>query len=372
MIIGILKERLHSERRVALTPGGVHSLTGLGATVYVEHGAGLLSFFSDEEYQHAGATIVYSPEEIMNRSDVVLKISSPSEQDLDMLRGDQTLFSALHLPLAKRQVLEILLNKNITAIGYEVLENDRGEVPMMQSMSEIAGQISIQVAAYYLQSQYGGRGVLLGGIPGVRAATVVILGGGTAGRTAARVALGLGAKVTMIDRSIPKLRELEDLFQWRVATVIADPYTIARELRGADVLIGAVLLKGERTPHLVSEEMVKSMKPGSVIVDLSIDHGGCVETSRPTTLTDPIFIEHHIVHYCVPNIPASVPRTATVGWTNVTLPFLRQAVELGMEQVLHANVGLSRGVCTFRGKCTNNAVAKAFDVPFYDIRAMLE
>jgi alanine dehydrogenase len=239
-------------------------------------------------------------------------------------------------------------------------------------MAEIAGQISIQVAAHYLQTREGGRGVLLGSIPGVHAAEVVILGAGTVGRTAARVALGLGAKVTVIDKNLNRLREVENLSQWRVSTAVSDQYTIERAVREADALIGAVLLKGERTPHLVSEALVKQMKPGSVIVDISIDQGGCIETSRPTTLLDPTYIMHGIVHYCVPNTPASVPRTATVGWTNVLLPFLREATELGIEEVLRTDIGFSKGVCTFRGKCTNYAAAKAFDLQVTDIQQQLK
>jgi alanine dehydrogenase len=259
----------------------------------------------------------------------------------------------------------------VTAIGYELIENEHGELPIVQTMAEIAGQISIQVAAHYLQARQGGRGVLLGSIPGVPAADVLILGAGTVGRTAARVALGLGAKVMIIDKNISRLREVENLFQWRIATAVSDQYNIDRAVREADALIGAVLLKGEKTPHLVSEDLVKQMKPGSVIVDISIDQGGCVETSRPTTLTDPVYITHGVVHYCVPNTPASVPRTATVGWTNVTLPFLREATELGMEQVLRTNIGLSKGVCTFQGRCTNRSAAKAFNLTIEDIQPLL-
>jgi len=371
MNIGILKEIAPSERRVALTPGGVTSLVSLGATVYLERNAGALSFFTDHEYQKAGATIVYSPEEVINRSDIVLKIAPPAESELKLLHEGQTFFSALHLAIAKRTTIETLLSKHITAIGYELMENDRGELPIVQTMGEIAGQISIQAAAHYLQARQGGRGVLLGSIPGVPAADILILGAGTVGRTAARVALGLGAKVSIIDKDISRLRELENLFQWRITTAISDHYTIERALREADVLIGAVLLKGEKTPHLVTEEMVKKMKAGSVIVDISIDQGGCVETSHPTTLSDPVYITHGIVHYCVPNTPASVPRTATVGWTTVLLPYLREATELGIEQVLRADVGLSKGVCTYRGHCTNKAAGKAFDIDVSDIQTLL-
>ncbi len=371
MNIGILKELFPSERRVALSPGGVHTLVGLGATVYIERNAGALSFFSDEEYIKAGGTIVYSPEEVINRADIVLKIAPPTETELQFLLENQTLFSALHLAIAKRKTIDTFLEKHITAIAHELIENERGYLPIVQTMAEIAGQISIQVAAHYLQTHEGGRGVLLGSIPGVPAADVLILGAGTVGRTAARVALGLGAKVMVIDANINRLREVENMFQWRVATAVADQYNIECAVREADALIGAVLMKGERTPHLVSEALVKQMKPGSVIVDVSIDQGGCVETSHPTTLLDPTYVVHGVVHYCVPNIPASVPRTATVGWTNVLLPFLREATELGIEQVLRSDLGLSKGVCTFQGSCTNRAAGKAFDLKVEDIQQLL-
>lgn len=371
MDIGIVKEVFPSERRVSLTPGGVQTLVGLGAAVYIERNAGALSFFSDDEYRAAGGTIVYSPEEVMNRSDIVLKVAPPTEAELNYLQEGQTFFSALHLSIAKRKTLDILLKKKITAIAHELIENDQGDLPIVQTMAEIAGQISIQVAAHYLQTREGGRGVLLGSIPGVPAADVVILGAGTVGRTAARVALGLGANVTVIDKNINRLREVENLSQWRISTAVSDQHTLERAVREADALIGAVLLKGERAPHLVSETLVKQMKPGSVIVDISIDQGGCIETSRPTTLQDPTYVVHGIVHYCVPNTPASVPRTATVGWTNVLLPYLREATELGIEKVLRADRGLSKGVCTYRGLCTNQAAAKAFDLKAEDVQQLL-
>ena len=371
MNIGVIKERFPQERRVSLTPGGVLSLVNLGATVYVERNAGSQSFFSDQEYQEAGAVIVYSPEELILRSDVVLKVAPPSMDEVALLHEDQTLFSALHLAISKRTIVEKFLEKRITAIAHELIENARGDLPVVQTMSEIAGQLSIQVAAHFLQSRQGGRGVLLGSIPGIPAADVVILGAGTVGRTAARVALGIGAKVTVIDRNLSRLRELENLFQWRISTALADPYNIEQAVTEADVVIGAVLMKGEKTPHLVTEAMVKQMNPGSVIVDVSIDHGGCIETSRPTTLLDPAFIVHHVVHYCVPNMPASVPRTATVGWTNVLLPFLREAFELGMDEVLRMDVGLAKGVCTYHGYCTNKAAAKVFDLKQTEIGTLL-
>jgi alanine dehydrogenase len=371
MNVGILKERFPSERRVSLTPGGVQSLVNLGSTVYVERNAGALSYFTDDEYRSAGGNIVYSSEELIARSDVILKISPPADEELSLLRGGQTMFSALHLAISRRKTIEILLEKKITAIAHELIENERGELPIVQTMAEIAGQISIQIASHYLQTLQGGRGVLLGSIPGVPAADVLILGAGTVGRTAARVALGIGAKVTVIDKDIARLREVENLLQWRISTAVSDAYNIEHAVLEADAIIGAVLLKGEKTPHLVSEDMVGKMKPGSVIVDVSIDQGGCVETCRPTTLRDPVFIAHNVIHYCVPNIPASVPRTATVGWTNVLLPFLREATELGIDEVLRSDRGLAKGVCTYKGHCTNKAAAKAFGLELASVQQLL-
>jgi alanine dehydrogenase len=371
MNIGVMKERFPQERRVSLTPGGVKTLAGFGATVYVERNAGAQSYFTDQEYQEAGAAIVYSPEELIMRSDVVSKIAPPTLDELSMLREGQTLFAAYHLAISKKQIIEKLLEKKVTAIAHELIENAQGELPVVQTMAEIAGQLSIQVAAHFLQTRHGGRGVLLGSIPGVPAANVVILGAGTVGRTAARVALGLGARVSVIDRNIVHLRELVNLFQWRISTALGDAYTIEQTVRDADVVIGAVLLKGEKTPHLVTEEMIKQMNPGSVIVDVSIDNGGCVETSRPTTLLDPTFIVHHVVHYCVPNMAASVPRTATVGWSNVLLPLLHEASDLGMDEVLRIDAGLAKGVCTYNGFCTNKTAAKIFEMPFADLNTLL-
>jgi alanine dehydrogenase len=371
MNIGVMKERFPQERRVSLTPGGVKTLAGFGATVYVERNAGAQSYFTDQEYQEAGAVIVYSPEELIMRSDVVSKIAPPTLDELSMLREGQTLFAAYHLAISKKEIIEKLLEKKVIAIAHELIENTHGELPIVQTMAEIAGQLSIQVAAHFLQTRHGGRGVLLGSIPGVPAANVVILGAGTVGKTAARVALGLGARVNVIDRNIVHLRELENLFQWRISTALGDAYTIEQAVRDADVVIGAVLLKGEKTPHLVTEAMVKRMNPGSVIVDVSIDNGGCVETSRPTTLLDPTFIVHHVVHYCVPNMAASVPRTATVGWSNVLLPLLHEASDLGMDEMLRADAGLAKGVCTYKGSCTNKTAAKIFEIPFVDLNALL-
>ena len=362
MNIGILKESNLSERRVALLPAGVQSLVASGQTVHVERQAGALALFNDDEYIAAGATIVYSAEEIINRSEVVLKISPPTENESQLLGKGQAIFSSLHLAVSKRKEIELLLQREVTAIASELIENAQGDLPLLQVMSEIGGQLSMHVAAHYLQGEKGGRGILLGCIPGVPPASVVILGAGTVGRTAARIAAGMGASVSVLDRDLSRLRQIEELLQWRVATAIATSYNIRRAVRYADVVIGAVLLKGEKAPHIVTEDMVKEMKAGSVIVDVSIDQGGCIETSRPTTIDDPIFLRYGVVHYCVPNMPATVARTATAGWTNALLPYVQEIAELGIEKALRNNAGLAKGVCTYAGHCTNGAVARVFDL----------
>ncbi|HXG38114.1 MAG TPA: alanine dehydrogenase [Bacteroidota bacterium] len=371
MNIGILKEDLVNEKRVALSPAGVQSLTSAGHSVYVEKSAGSQSLFSDEEYQTAGAEIGFSPEEVINRSNVILKVSPPKPEELARCEEGQVLLSFLHLGASKRKLIETLLEKKITSIAYELIENDHGELTVLQVMSEIAGQLSMQIAGHYLQARDGGRGILLGSIPGIPPASVVILGAGTMGRTAARVALGMGASVTVLDRELARLREVENLFQWKVATGIATEYHVARATRHADVLIGAVLVKGERAPYVVTEEMVKQMKPGSVIVDASIDQGGCVETSRPTTLADPVFIRHDVVHYCVPNIPSAVPRTASTGLTNALLPYVLTLAEEGIERALTHDRGLARGVCTYDGFCVQPALSKALGFQYKDLASSL-
>jgi alanine dehydrogenase len=361
MNIGILKEEASVERRVALSPAGVEDLTSDGHNVYVLHQDGARAVFRDEDYQIAGATITYSPEEIINRSDLVLKVSPPTEAELQLLREGQAFFSSLHLAVSRRKVLEKLLEAKATAVAFELIENDRGDLSLLQVMSEIAGQIAIQVGAHYLQAGQGGRGTLLGSLPGIPPANVVILGAGTVGRTAARIALGMGANVTVLDKDLTRLRELENLFQWKISTSVATSYHISRSVRFADVVIGAVLLKGEKAPHVITEAMVKEMKPGSVIIDASIDQGGCVETSRPTTIDDPVFVMHGVTHYCVPNMPAVVARTATMAMTNALMPYIQLVCEVGIVNALKQNRGLGKGVCTYQGICTNEVIARIFE-----------
>ncbi len=371
MNFGVLKEDRRLERRVALSPAGIQSLTAAGNRVFVEQHAGLLSMFNDSDYVAAGAVIVYSAEEAINRSQILLKISPPTNGELLLLGFGQVFFSAFHLVVSDRRITDGLLAKKTTAIAYELIEDSRGDLPVLQAMSEIGGQLSIQAAAHFLQGEEGGRGILLGGIPGIPPASVVILGAGTVGRTAARVALGLGAAVTVLDTDLSRLREVEHCFHWKIATALATEVNVARAVQFADVVIGAVLLKGERSPHVVTETMVKTMKAGSVIVDVSIDQGGCVETSRPTTIDDPVFVEHGVVHFCVPNIPAMVSRTATVGLTNAILPYLRSVGEIGVEQALRMDPGFAKGACTFGGYCTNRVVSKVFGLAYKDLQIHL-
>lgn len=360
--IGILKEDQARERRVALTPAGVEALTRAGCPVFVESGAGDGSRFSDEEFQKVGAATVYSRDEALGRADVVLKISTPTMEDCAGLHTGQTILSFLHLGVVKTGVVGGFLAKKITAVGYELIEDERGELPILIAMSEIAGQMTVQIAARLMESTGGGRGIVMGGVTGIPPATVVILGAGNVGRAAARMALGAGAEVIVLDRDLGRLRAVASQNEYRIVTAPVNAYNLRKALRFADVVIGAVLIHGERTPHIVTEEMVKEMKPGAIVIDISIDQGGCFATSRPTTLEDPSFVRHGVVHFCVPNIPAMVARSASHGLTNALLPCLLDLVERGPDAAVAANRGLARGIYTRDGLCTNRAVAKRFEL----------
>jgi alanine dehydrogenase len=370
MNIGILKEDPRHERRIALTPAAVQSLVADGNTVYVEKDAGSASHFSNEDYRAVGATIVYTRGEVVGRSEMVLKIISPTEDECNHLVDGQILFSFLHLAVARNRVVELLLRKNICAIGYELIEDDDGNLPVLQEMSEIAGQMSISIASRYLESS-NGRGVVLGGISGVPPATVVIIGAGTVGQAAARIAIGCGAEVIVLDKDLRRLRSIRTHFDNRVSTAMISTYNLNKVLPRADVVIGAVLIKAERAPHVVTEEMVKRMKPGSIIIDVSIDQGGCIETSRPTTLENPTYVMHNVIHYCVPNMPANVARTATYGLTNALLPYVIEIARKGIDRALQENPGLAKGVCTFKGQFTNPVIARRFERETARIESLL-
>jgi alanine dehydrogenase len=375
MNIGIPRESADAqkilERRVALTPAGVKALVDNGHEVFVESMAGEYSGFSDAEYEKMGAKIVFSKEEVYKRAQMIVKVSRPSEAEYSYLCDGHLLFGFLHLAVAPKSFVEILLERKITAIGYEIIELPDGRLPILQAMSEIAGQMAIVIAARYLQNEDGGRGIVLGGIPGVPPATVVILGAGVVGQNAIRAALGLGAHVVVLDKDVDKLREVEKLFDKRVETAIANVYNIEKAVQFADVLIGAVLIHGALTPKLVTEEMVKKMKPGSVIIDVSIDQGGCVETSRPTTIVNPVFVKYGVIHYCVPNIASNVARTATYALTNVSLPYILEIANSGLEHVLRERPSFAKGVYTYLGYCTNQSIAEIFNLKYKKIEELL-
>ncbi len=368
MRIGIPKETLFEEKRIALAPAGVDSLVRAGHTVYIESNAGSGSNFTDEDYIATGAKIVYSAEEAFKRAEMVVKVAPLSDEEAEMLQEGQIIVSFLQFSAGRKKVVDHLLKKKITAIGFEVIEHG-SSLPILQVMSEIAGQLSLQIGARYLESYVKeGRGILLGGITGVAPAAVVIIGAGVVGVSATRAALGRGAQVIVIDNDLDRLRNIDNMFQRRATTVMANPYTISRGVKFADILIGAVLIKGEKAPHVVSEEMVKQMKRGAVIMDVSIDQGGCVETSRVTTISDPVYTVHGVIHYCVPNMPAIVARTATYGLTNASIRYIMNIAENGLSNALIGDEGLSKGVCIHKGVCCNQAFAETFGLDYKPFR----
>ncbi|MEW6546284.1 MAG: alanine dehydrogenase [Bacillota bacterium] len=364
MRIGVPKEVKADEQRVGLTPAGVMSLTRGGHAVLVETQAGAGSGISDEEYAAAGACIVYGPEEVYGEADLIVKVKEPLPSEHRLLRPGQVLFTYLHLA-ADRRLAEALVERGVVAIAYETVEAPDGSLPLLAPMSEVAGRMSVQIGARLLEKRSGGRGVLLGGVPGVPPAQVVIVGGGVVGTNAAKVARGMGASVCVFDVNAARLRYVDDLFRGTVTTRMSNPYDLAVALREADLLIGAVLVPGAKAPQVVSEEMVAAMRPGSVIVDVAIDQGGCVATvDRITTHSQPTFVKYGVVHYSVPNIPGAVPRTSTFALTNVTLPYVVRLANLGWREAALADPGLAKGLNVVDGDVTHPAVAAALDMPY--------
>ncbi len=350
MNICIPRERRDSEYRVGLTPAGVQLLTKAGHTCFIEHDAGVGSGFSDYDYQQAGGQIVYSGEEIYGRADLLLKVARPTVEEFAWLRPGQTIMGFMHLASGSSEKIKVLLEKEITTIGYEVIQDENGLLPVLIPMSQAGGRMTPQIAAKLCQNNYGGKGILLGGAPGVPPAEVVILGGGTSGTAAARVFLGMGATVYILDHNLQRLQQLDELFQGRVVTMMSHDFNIAKVCRFADVLVGAVLNPGARAPILITREMIKEMRPRSVVIDMSIDQGGCMETSRPTTHSNPIYIEEGIIHYCVPNMTGVLGRTATHALNNASWPFVRLIAELGTEKALQSSPSIQRGVYTYQGE----------------------
>ena len=363
MLVGVPTEIKDHEFRVALTPANAHEYVVRGSQVLVQSGAGAGSGFSDEEYVAAGAQIAPDAHTVFAAADMILKVKEPVSSEYDLLRPGQILFTYLHLA-ADLPLTQALMRNDVVAVAYETVQLPSGVLPLLTPMSEVAGRMSVQVGAHHLEKAHGGRGLLLGGIPGVPPANVVIVGGGVVGTNAAEIALGMGANVTIIDLSLDRLRYLDSVLHGRLHTLASNRENIAHAVRDADLVIGAVLLPGARAPKLVTEPMVASMKTASVIVDVAIDQGGCIETAHPTTHSDPIYLKHGVVHYCVTNMPGAVPRTSTIGLGNATLPFGLQLAELGLPAAAISNASLAKGVNVFNGKLTQAGVAEAFGLPY--------
>jgi alanine dehydrogenase len=369
MLIGVPKEVKDHESRVGIVPAGVKALVDAGNQVVVQAGAGDLSSMPDSEFRHAGAEIVNSAAEVWNRAEMVVKVKEPIESEFPMFRDGLLIFTYLHLaPLPK--LTARLLQNNVTGIAYETIRDKHNRLPLLTPMSEVAGRMSVQVGAAYLEKERGGRGVLLGGVPGVPPAQVCIIGGGIVGTNAAKIALGMGALVTLIDLNLDRLRELDDIFNGRVYTVSSNSYNIAKAVKHADLVIGGVLIPGAAAPKLVTKPMVKDMKPGAVIVDVAIDQGGCIETAHPTTHSEPSFVVDGVVHYCVTNMPAAVPHTSTLALTNATFPYVMKLAQQGLAAV-KCDPGFRDGVNTYRGYVTCAGVAQSQGKPLKSVTDLL-
>ena len=366
MIIGIPKEIKSNENRVAMTPSGVSSLAINGHDIYVQKSAGEGSGFSDEDYIDAGAQILPTIEDVYGIAEMIIKVKEPIESEYPLVTKDQIVFTyfhfASHEPLTKAMV-----DSGATCIAYETVENPDGSLPLLIPMSEVAGRMSVQEGAKYLERPSGGRGILLGGVPGVLPAHVVILGGGIVGTQAAKMAAGMGADVTILDINLDRLRYLEDVMPDNINTVYSNPYNIRKLSKSADLIIGAVLIPGAKAPQLITRDMLSEMKNGSVLIDVAVDQGGCIETCRPTTHDDPIYVIDGVVHYCVANMPGAVPFTSTIALTNATLPYAIQIANLGWKKACSANEGLKKGLNVIDGKIVYEAVAKAFGMDYTPI-----
>jgi len=358
MTIGVPKEIKIGETRVSMTPSLCRRCVALGGRVLVQKSAGDTAGFTDADYRAAGATVIGAGEKVWSIADLILKVKEPLPAEYELMRDGQVLFTYLHLA-AGLDLTRMLLKKRILGIAYETVEGSDGSFPLLKPMSQIAGRLSIQIGAYFLQSQHGGSGVLLGGIPGTMPGHVVVIGAGNSGAHAVQMAVGMGARVTVLDLDTRKLEALDTEYRGRVVTLMSNPANIETEVADADLLIGAVLIPAAKAPTVVSKRIVAKMRPGSVIVDIAIDQGGCIESIRPTSHEQPVYTQHGVIHYAVPNMPALVGRTSTLGLTQATEPYVAMLVEKGVERALRGHPGLARGVNTQAGKIMNPAVAAA-------------
>ncbi|WP_428909208.1 alanine dehydrogenase [Niallia sp. Krafla_26] len=370
MIIGVPKEIKNNENRVALTPAGVVSYVQAGHKVIVETGAGIGSAFTDEEYVSAGAEMIEDAADVWAQADMIMKVKEPLESEYKYFRQGLILFTYLHLA-AEPALTKALVEKGVFGVAYETVQVGRA-LPLLAPMSEVAGRMATQVGAHYLQKTYGGKGILLGGVPGVERAKVTIVGGGNVGTNAAKMAIGLGADVTILDISADRLRQLDDIFGFQIKTLMSNPYNLAKCVAESDLVVGAVLIPGAKAPKLVTEEMIKTMKPGSVIVDPAIDQGGSVETSVATTHDNPTFMKHDVVHYCVANMPGAVARTSTMALTNVTVPYGVQIANKGLAKAIAENPALKLGLNTANGEVTYESVARDLGYEYVPVDKALE
>ncbi len=370
MIIGLPKEIKDNENRVGLVPAGVHALVCDGHKVLVEDQAGAGSGISNEEYASAGADIVPTAAEVFCRADMIVKVKEPVGPEYEMLRKGQLLFTYLHLAPAP-ELTKMLMEREVTGVAYETIRLPNNSLPLLTPMSEVAGRMSVQVGAFYLQKPNGGRGELLGGVPGVPPANVAIVGGGIVGTNAAKMAVGLGARVTILDVDADRLRYLDDIFFGQIETLMSNPFNIHDSVSKADLLIGGVLIVGAEAPKLVTRQMVSQMKKGAVIVDVAVDQGGCVETTHATTHSHPTFVVDGVIHYCVANMPGAVPRTSTFALTNVTLPYARKLAGFGFKEAVEKDPALRLGVNTHRGFVTCKPVAEAVNHPYVPLDSLI-
>jgi alanine dehydrogenase len=371
VIVGLPKEIKDNEYRVGLTPAGVRALSDAGHQVTVEKSAGEGSGFEDALYQKAGGKIIDSADDVWANAQMIVKVKEPIAPEYPRMREGQLLFTYLHLA-PDRELTSQLLKRNVTGIAYETITDRKGTLPLLTPMSEVAGRMAIQVGAHYLEKMAGGRGILLGGVPGVPAARVVIIGGGVVGTNAAKIAVGMGSHVTIIDNNLDRLRELDDIFLSKISTLASSAYMIHDAISSADLIVGAVLVPGAAAPQLVTRNMLKDVPNGAVIVDVAVDQGGCIETTRPTTHSNPTYYVEGVLHYCVANMPGAVPRTSTFALTNATLPYTLKIANQGFYEAISSDPGLREGVNTFAGHCTYQAVAEAQGLPYTSIDAMIE
>ncbi len=370
MIVGLPKEIKDNEYRVGMTPAGVRALCDAGHTVVVETEAGHGSGFENELYERAGATMLPNADDVWAQAEMIVKVKEPIAPEYPRMREGQLLFTYLHLA-PDFELTKQLLERKVTGIAYETITDRRGTLPLLTPMSEVAGRMAVQVGAQYLEKMNGGRGVLLGGVPGVPAARIVIIGGGVVGTNAAKIAVGMGAHVTIIDRDLDRLRELDDIFLSKISTLASSAYAIHGAISEADLIIGGVLVAGAAAPKLVTREMLSDVPNGAVIVDVAVDQGGCIETTRPTTHSKPTYYEEGVLHYCVANMPGAVPRTSTFALTNATLPYVLTLANKGFMNAVNGDAGLKEGVNTYAGKLTYEAVASAQGLEFTAFDGML-